>query len=103
MSCSILTALLIVDEFLVLVKESLFQFVVGLWILLGLLLLRHIANCLAIALNDLDGLVAVSDVGVLDCVLARGDKLVIVIASNLGAMLSYKLIVNREAIEGLIV
>ena len=67
LSASICTTLLIVDELLILVKQSLFQLVIGLWILLVLLLLR-VANCLATALNT--RLVAVSDVGVLDRVLA---------------------------------
>ena len=69
-----------------------------------LLLLGHITNCLAIALSD--RLAAVIDVGILNCVLTRGDKLVVMFASDLCSMLGLmrdELIMNREAIEGLIV
>ena len=103
-SVSLTAALFIVDEFLVLVKQPLFQFVISLWILLVLLLLGHITNCLAIALSD--RLAAVIDVGILNCVLTRGDKLVVMFASDLCSMLGLmrdELIMDWEAIEGLIV
>ena len=61
------TTFLIVDELLILIKQSLFQLIISLWVLLVLLLLG-ITCRLAIALNT--RLIAVSDVGVLDRVLA---------------------------------
>ena len=98
LSPSICTTLLIVDKLLILIKQSLFQLIIGLWVLCVLLLL--LCTTLAIALD------ARLQIGVLDRVLAWGNKLIVVISSYLCTMLSLmsdKLIMHWEAIEGLIV